>query len=148
MRVCDGSPGHLLDAEVTLSTTCDLRKMGDRHDLRLVGEPPQRLADRVVRLPADARVDLVEDHRLAAAHRCDRERDPRAPARSCRRDRSEAPDRRSAHEERHLVASRCAQRTLVQPRDELTVGEADLPEARRHRLGEGFDGVSSCGSEG
>ena len=42
-----------------------------------LAEPLEGAADRVRRLAADAGVDLVEDHRLAAADRRDRERDAR-----------------------------------------------------------------------
>ena len=66
---------HLLDPEVAGSATRDLRQVRDRDHLRARGEPLKRLADRVRRLAADARVDLVEDHRLAAGDGGDRERD-------------------------------------------------------------------------
>ena len=76
MRVCVGSPGNLLDAEVTLRDARDLRQVRDRDHLGALAEAAQRLADRVRGLPADPGVDLVEDHRLPAADGCDRKRDP------------------------------------------------------------------------
>src|SRR5215213_4904023 len=57
----------LLDAEVAVRDARDLRQVRDRDDLRAQGEAPQRFCDRVGGRPADARVDLVEDDRLAAA---------------------------------------------------------------------------------
>src|SRR4029079_16283562 len=69
--------GNLLDAEGAVGERRDLRQVRDRHDLGALGQAAQRLADRVRGLAADTGVDLVEDHRLAAADRCDREGDPR-----------------------------------------------------------------------
>ena len=54
----------------------DLREVRDRHDLRALGEPLQKLADGVRRFAADAGVDLVEDERVAAGDGGDREGDP------------------------------------------------------------------------
>src|SRR6185312_12719778 len=68
---------NLFDAEVTLGDTRDLRKVGDRDDLRSFGKSLERLGHAVCGLTADARVDLVEHHRVAAGNRCDRERDSR-----------------------------------------------------------------------
>ena len=53
----------------------DLRQVGDRDHLRAARRAAQRLGDAVGGRSADAGVDLVEDHRLAAADRGDRERD-------------------------------------------------------------------------
>jgi hypothetical protein len=72
-----GVARHLLDAEVAAGEARDLREVRDREHLRPTGKARQRLAHRVRRLPADARVDLVEDERLAARDRGDRERQPR-----------------------------------------------------------------------
>ena len=69
--------GHLLDAEVAIGEARDLRQVRDRDHLRPPGEAAERLADRVCGLAADAGVDLVEDHRLAAADRGDRKGDAR-----------------------------------------------------------------------
>ena len=51
----------------------DLREVRDRHDLGPLGEAAERAPDRVRRLAADARVDLVEHERLSAGDRRDRE---------------------------------------------------------------------------
>src|SRR4051812_9029630 len=40
----------LLDAEVPLREACDLRQVRDRHDLRALGEPVQRVGDAVCSL--------------------------------------------------------------------------------------------------
>src|SRR5438876_4582043 len=69
--------GDLLDAKVAVGEARDLRQMRDRDHLRALAEAPKRLADRVRGLATDARVDLVEDHRLASAHGRDCERDAR-----------------------------------------------------------------------
>ena len=107
IRVCVGSPGDLLDAEVAVGEARDLRQVRDRDDLRAAGEPAQRLADGVRGLAADAGVDLVEDHRLAAADGRDRERDPRQlAARGGLGDRPERQAGVRAHEERDLVGAR------------------------------------------
>src|SRR5580765_6859323 len=66
----------LLDAEVAVGNGRDLRQVRDRDHLCPFREAPQRLADSVGRLAADARVDLVEDYRLAAADGRDRQSDP------------------------------------------------------------------------
>src|SRR5512133_684445 len=73
-RVCRVS-GHLFDPEMTLRAARDLRQVGDRQHLRPAREALERLAHRVCGLPADTGVDLVEDHRLAAADRRDCQRD-------------------------------------------------------------------------
>src|SRR5439155_23675941 len=49
----------------------------DRDDLGACREPAEGLADSVGSASADAGVDLVEDQRLASAHRRDRKRDAR-----------------------------------------------------------------------
>ena len=83
----------LLDAEVAVGEARDLRQVRDRDDLRAVGEAAQRLADGVRGLAADAGVDLVEHHRLAAADGRDRERDPRQLA--ARRGLGDRPERQA-----------------------------------------------------
>ena len=55
----------------------DLRQVRDRDHLRALGEPLEHVGDRVRGDAADAGVDLVEDHRLAARDGGDRERDAR-----------------------------------------------------------------------
>src|SRR4051794_34475448 len=69
--------GHFLDPEVAFRDARDLGQVRDRDDLCALGEPLQRLPDRMRRAAADARVDLVEDEGLAAAYGRDGEGDPR-----------------------------------------------------------------------
>src|SRR5512133_335687 len=66
---------QLLHTEVTIGSARDLRQVSDRQHLGARCKPLQRLPDRMRRLTADPGVDLVEDDRLAAADRGDRERD-------------------------------------------------------------------------
>src|SRR3954471_18257660 len=66
---------ELLDAEVPLRPRRDLREVRDRQDLGARGQPLERRGDRVCGASADAGVDLVEDERVAAAHRGEREGD-------------------------------------------------------------------------
>ena len=77
----DGRVGRiaadLLDAEVTRRPARDLGEVRDRDHLRAPRQALQRLADRVRGLAADAGVDLVEDQRVAAGDRGDRQRNPR-----------------------------------------------------------------------
>src|SRR5436305_8220652 len=61
----------LLDAEVPFGECGDLRQVRDADDLASCAERAQTLADRACRVPADARVDLVEDERARAAVRGD-----------------------------------------------------------------------------
>ena len=49
--------------------------MRDRDQLRATGKPLQRLGNAVGGVAADARVDLVEDERLATGDGRERERD-------------------------------------------------------------------------
>src|SRR5207253_5029575 len=65
----------LLHAEVSIRDARDLGEVRDRHDLRTRGEAAQRFRDAVRGLAADACVDLVEHHRLAACNSCNRKRD-------------------------------------------------------------------------
>ena len=67
----------LFDAEVAVGDACDLRQVRDRDHLRALGGSRERATDGVRGLAADARVDLVEDERVAAGDDRDRERDPR-----------------------------------------------------------------------
>jgi hypothetical protein len=69
--------GDLLDSEVTVGDTCDLRQVSDRQHLRPLRQAAERLRHTMRSLAADARVDLVEHHRVAARDGSDRERDPR-----------------------------------------------------------------------
>jgi hypothetical protein len=61
-----GVAGDLLDAEVPVRQSGDLRQVRDRDHLCPSSEATQGLADGVGGLTANACVDLVEDHRLAA----------------------------------------------------------------------------------
>src|SRR5213082_3135589 len=67
----------LLDPEVARGERRDLRQVRDRDHLRAFAGAGKGPADRVGRLAADARIDLVEHERLAARDDGDRERDPR-----------------------------------------------------------------------
>src|SRR5437588_5018593 len=69
--------GQLLHPEVAVGAAGDLRQVGDRQYLGAGREALQRFSDRMRRLAADAGVYLVEDDRLAAGNRSDRERDAR-----------------------------------------------------------------------
>ena len=68
---------HLLHAEMAVREARDLREVSDGDHLRALGQPLQRAADGMRGLAADACVDLVEDHRVAASDGGDRERDSR-----------------------------------------------------------------------
>ena len=110
-RLCDPGvgrvAGHLLDAEVLVGDARDLRQVGDRQDLRAPGQPLQHAPDAMGRYAAHARVDLVQDERLAARDRRDGERDARQLAAGrglgdgCEREPSVGP-----HEEHGLVGPR------------------------------------------
>src|ERR671936_516810 len=76
--------GNLLDAEMPPRAARDLGQVRDRDHLRALAQPLERLRNRVSRLAADAGVDLVEEHRLAAGDRRDRQRDPRQLAAGAR----------------------------------------------------------------
>src|SRR5579862_3502550 len=129
--------GHLLDPEVTVGEARDRRQVRDRDHLRAAREPAQRLADRVGGAAADAGVDLVEDHRVPASDRGDRERDPRElPARRGLRDGRLRKARIGADQEPDRVDARRAGLDLAEHGAELTLGDSDLRKLRRHRLGE------------
>ena len=70
--------GRLLDPEVTVGERGDLRQVRDRHDLSVLGEPPEQSADGVRRLAADAR------RRSRRRRACRRRRPPRSRARSAK----------------------------------------------------------------
>ena len=143
MRVCVGSPGRLLDAEVAVGERGDLRKVRDRHDLRVLGEPLEQPADGVRRLAADPGVDLVEDERVAAGDGRDRERDPRELAAGGRLgDRCEREAGVRADEEDGVVGSgRARLVALAKLADELAVAHADVAKL-------GGDGVGERGRGG
>jgi len=75
MRVCVGSPSIFSTRKCRSATLAIWGRCRDRHDLGALAEPPQRVGDAVRGLSADACVDLVEDHRLAACDCGDGERD-------------------------------------------------------------------------
>ena len=129
---------RLLDPEVAIGERGDLGKVRDRHDLSMLGEPPEQSADRVRRLAADPGVDLVEDERVAAGHGRDGERDPRELAsRGCLRDRRERQSRVRADEEDGLVASgRARLVALAQLADELALAHADAAQLGGDGVGE------------
>src|SRR5579884_3077786 len=135
-------PRRLLDAEVAVGERRDLRQVRDRDHLRALGQPAEEPADGVRGLAADARVDLVEDERVAARDGGDRQRDPRQLASRCRlgHGRERQPGVRP-DEERGLVDAGRARLALPQLADELAVAHADLPELRG-------DGVRERGRTG
>src|SRR4029453_19147797 len=56
---------------------CDLRQMGDRHDLGALRKPSKGLRHSMSSLASDTRVDLVEHDGFAPGNRSNRESDPR-----------------------------------------------------------------------
>ena len=103
--------------------------MGDRDDLCPLRQAPQRLADGVRSLAADAGVDLVEDERLAATDRRDGERDPRElAAGSGLGHRHEGQSAVGADQERDLVRAGRARFGLPPLDPELAVAKADPAE--------------------
>ena len=88
-------------------------------------------------LAADPGVDLVEDERLAARDRRDREGDARelAAGRGLG-DRPERQARVRADEEHRLVAARRAGLALVELAHELALAHADVVQLRGDRIGE------------
>ena len=132
-----GVAGHLLDPEVRVRDARDLRKVRDGEHLRALGEALQRRRDRVRRHAADPRVDLVEDERLAAGHRRERERDARQlAARGRVRDRRERQAGVRADEERRLVASGRTDLALAKLDEELALAHAERGELVGDGLGE------------
>jgi hypothetical protein len=114
---------------VTVGNGRDLRQVRDRDHLCPFREAPQRLSDRVCRLAADARVDLVEDHRLPTADGCDGERDSRQLATRGRLgDRRKREARVRADQERDLVGPGRTRIALAELGLELAVAEADAVE--------------------
>ena len=78
MRVCVGSPGTFSTRKCRSAHARDLRQVRDRQDLRAAPRGAASVSPTACAvLAADARVDLVEDHRLAARDGGDRERDAR-----------------------------------------------------------------------
>ncbi len=106
IRVCVGSPGTFStrkwrSARLAICGRCVIVTTWARAPSRASVS-----ADGVRRLAADAGVDLVEDHRLAAADRGDRERDARElAARGGLGDRRERQARVRADQERDLVGA-------------------------------------------
>ena len=126
----------------------DLRQVRDRDHLRAGAEALQRTADRVRGLAADARVDLVEDHRRPAADRGDRERDAGQLAAGGRLgDGRERQARVRAHEERDAVAPRRPGLGLGEVDAELALVHADVSELGGDGRGERAGSGGACGSE-
>ena len=75
MVVCVGSPATFSTRKCRVGERGDLGQVGDRDHLGTAGEPLQGLPDCMGGLTADPGVDLVEDHRLAAANGRDCEGD-------------------------------------------------------------------------
>ena len=97
MRVCVGSPGTFSTRKWRVGDARDLREVRDREHLGALGEALQRRGDGVRGHAADARVDLVEDERLAPGDGSERERDARELSARCGLgDRRERQARRSA----------------------------------------------------
>src|SRR5437764_7423176 len=138
--------GHLLDAEVPVGEARDLWEVRDRHDLGPLSEPSEGRSYVVRGSAADARVDLVEDERLAAADGRDRERDPRQlAARRRLGDRRERQARVRPDEEGGSVRAIRAWVGRRQLDAELALAHADAVEFARYRLGEARRGLaSSC----
>jgi len=119
--------------------------VSDRHHLSASRQPLQRLTDGVRRLAADPRVDLVEDDRLAAADRGDRQRDAgKLAARGrvgngCER---QACVRADLEGDRVRSGQPKAVRLLRQLDAKLALAHADSLElgrdGRRERLGSGL----------
>ena len=94
--------------------------------------------DRMRGHSADARVDLVEDERLAARHRGERERDPRELAAGRRLgDRAERQARVRPDEEDGLVGAARAGVALAELDQKLALPHAEPLQLRRDRVGEG-----------
>ena len=129
--------GHLLDPEVAVGDGRDLRQMRDRHDLGALGETLERVGDGVRRRAADAGVDLVEDHRLAAADGRDRERHARELA--ARRRLRDRPEReagvRADQEDRLVGAGRAGSRSRSSTRNSPSPRPTPT-QLLRHRVGE------------
>src|SRR5439155_2252967 len=86
---------------------------------------------------ADARVDLVEDHRLTTRDGGDRESDARElAAGGGLRNRTERQTRVRPYEERNLVETGLARISLPQLGDELALTQAHSDELARHVLRE------------
>ena len=118
----------------------DLRQVRDRQHLRPLGEPLQRVGDRVRRRAADAGVDLVEHHRQPAGHGRDRERDARElAAGGGLGDRPERHPRVRADQEGDLVRAGRARLPLAELGPELALAHPDAAELGgdgvRERLG-------------
>ena len=111
-------------------------------------EPLEDAADGVRGLAADAGVDLVEDERLAAGDRRDRERDAgELAARRGLGDRAERQARVRADEEDRLVATGRAGLALAQLADELAVAHADVVQLGGDGVGERRRGGVPLGAE-
>ena len=142
MRVCVGSPGDLLHPEVPVRDARNLREVRDRHHLCALGQPAERLGDPVRRLAADAGVDLVEDHRLAARDGGDRQCDARElPARRGLGDRRERQSRVRPDEERHPRRRPSGRALALLARRRTRLRPSRPRRARRDRLGEARRGL-------
>ena len=107
--------------------------MRDRHDLCPLRKTLKRLRDPVRGLAADACVDLVEHHRLAASHRRDRKSDSRQlSARGGLGDGGERQACVGPDQERNLVGPGLTEVALTQLGDELAAAHADAGELPRH----------------
>src|SRR2546430_12057809 len=111
--------------------------MRDRHDLCALGETAQRIGNAMCRLAAYAGVDLVEDHRLAARHSRDGERNARELTAGRRLgDWGERQSGVRTDEERNFVEPGLTRIPLPQLCDELAFAQTYSDELPRHLLGE------------
>src|SRR5262249_50181976 len=121
--------GNLLDAEMPLGEAGDLRKVSDRDHLRAHGGAGERTADGVRGFAADARVELVEDERVAARDHGDRERDAgELAARGRVRDGRQRHARVRPDQEPHLVGAARARLARRELRRELAVAHSEPRE--------------------
>ena len=135
---------NFLDAEVAVGERRDLREVRDRHDLRPLGESPQRLADGVRGLAADPGVDLVEDHRLAAADRGNRQRDAgELAARGGLGDRRKREARVRPDQERDLVGAARGRLPLAELDAELALAQSDPLQLLGDRGGKRVGGLTA-----
>ena len=131
---------HLLDTEVAVGNTRDLRQVRDGDHLRAAGEPLQGLGDAVGRLATDPRVDLVEDESLATRHGRKRERNTGQLAARCGLgDRTERQSLVRPDLVRRFVTTRRAGRRITHVDTKLAVSHPKSRQlgdnGRRERLG-------------
>src|SRR5512146_1066546 len=132
-----GVASDLLDAEVAVGERRNLRQVGDRDHLRPLCQPTERTADGVGGLAADARIDLVEHHRLAARDGGNRQRHARElSSGGGLGDGAERQTRVRPDQERRLVATGRAGLALAQLDEELAVAHPHLAQLGGHRVGE------------